>query len=82
MRWLTYLDNAGVARSSGGVRLIMFGDLSQLPPVVTADDFIDKYYESRFFFSSKALRASGFSVIIFENVFRQKILSFFPYLRI
>ena len=29
----------------------MFGDLSQLPPVVTADDFIDKYYESRFFFS-------------------------------
>lgn len=56
----------------GGVRLIMFGDLSQLPPVVTADDFIDKYYESRFFFSSKALRASGFSVITFENVFRQK----------
>lgn len=33
----------------GGVRLIMFGDLSQLPPVVTADDFIDRYYESRFF---------------------------------
>ena len=56
----------------GGVRLIMFGDLSQLPPVVTVDDFIDKYYESRFFFSSKALRASGFSVITFDKVFRQK----------
>lgn len=56
----------------GGVRLIMFGDLSQLPPVVTDDDFVDKYYESRFFFSSKALRASGYSVITFNKVFRQK----------
>lgn len=56
----------------GGVRLIMFGDLSQLPPVVTEDDFVDKYYDSRFFFSSKALRASGYSVITFNKVFRQK----------
>lgn len=55
----------------GGVRLIMFGDLSQLPPVVTEDDFLDKHYESRFFFSSKALRASGFRVIQFNRVYRQ-----------
>lgn len=56
----------------GGVRIIMFGDLSQLPPVVTEDDFIDRYYESRFFFSSKALRSSGYQVITFDKVFRQK----------
>lgn len=55
----------------GGVRIIMFGDLSQLPPVVTEDDIIDRYYDSHFFFSSKALRASGFSVIKFNRVFRQ-----------
>ena len=59
-------------RPFGGVRLIMFGDLSQLPPVVREDDFIDKYYDSRFFFSSKALRASGYSVVTFDKVFRQK----------
>lgn len=56
----------------GGVRIIMFGDLSQLPPVTSNDDPLYTYYDSRFFFSSKALRASGFKVFNFDKVFRQK----------
>lgn len=56
----------------GGVRIIMFGDLSQLPPVTSKDDPLYTYYDSRFFFSSKALRVSGFKVFNFDKVFRQK----------
>lgn len=56
----------------GGVRLIMMGDLSQLPPVLKDDDPMLTYYDTRFFFSSKALMASGFKVVIFDKVYRQK----------
>lgn len=58
----------------GGVRLIMFGDLNQLPPVVTGSEgrVFEEYYESPYFFSSKALRLSGFSVMEFNKVYRQK----------
>lgn len=56
----------------GGVRLIMMGDLSQLPPVLKGDDPMLTYYDTRFFFSSKSLMASGFDVVIFDKVYRQK----------
>lgn len=57
----------------GGVRLIMLGDLSQLPPILTIgeESLYYKYYDSPYFFSSKALRLSGFSVVEFTNVYRQ-----------
>lgn len=57
----------------GGVRLIMFGDVSQLPPIVSGSegDIFTKYYESPYFFSSKAIRLSGFTTIIFEKSYRQ-----------
>lgn len=57
----------------GGVRLIMIGDLNQLPPVVTGSEIpiIEEYYESPYFFSSKALKASGFMMTEFDKVYRQ-----------
>lgn len=54
----------------GGVKLIMIGDLAQLPPVVK-EDFFDELYDSRYFFSSKSLMASGMEVINFDKVYRQ-----------
>lgn len=58
----------------GGVRLIMFGDLSQLPPIVdnNVSSFFYSFYRTRYFFSSKALMASGFEVHYFTKVYRQK----------
>ena len=73
------LDNVAdilrVARDSclpfGNIRLIMFGDLGQLPPVVKDDEFFYNYYESRYFFSSKCLRAEGYKVFHFRHIYRQ-----------
>lgn len=58
----------------GGVRLIMFGDLNQLPPIVTGSEgrVFEEYYDSPYFFSSKAMRLSGFTTIEFNKVYRQK----------
>lgn len=55
----------------GGVRLILFGDLSQLPPVFKEEFPLYDYYNTKFFFSSKALMASGYSVVEFKKVYRQ-----------
>lgn len=57
----------------GGVRLIMFGDLNQLPPVITPKDhdIYYKFYDTPYFFSSIALRRAGFSMIEFNKVYRQ-----------
>ena len=54
-----------------GVRLIMFGDLNQLPPVVKEDEMMHDYYDTRYFFSSYALRNTGFRVIQFDKIYRQ-----------
>lgn len=54
-----------------GVRLIMFGDLNQLPPVVKEDEMMHDYYDTRYFFSSYALRNTGFKVIQFDKIYRQ-----------
>ncbi len=67
--------NRGINAPFGGVQMLFFGDLFQLPPVV-AGDFEKKYfithYESPYFFSSHILN-SGFeySMIELHEVFRQ-----------
>lgn len=57
----------------GGIRLIMFGDLNQLPPVLKDSDadFYYDYYDSPYFFSSLALKKSGFEMIEFTKIYRQ-----------
>lgn len=62
--------------SFGGVRLIMFGDLCQLPPVVKDGDVLYDYYDSKYFFASKSLRLAGFEVFEFKKVYRQRDESF------
>ena len=69
--------NRGRPREAfGGVRLALFGDLHQLPPVVN-DAEVAEHLESQFggpfFFSLPALgEGAGTSLIELEQVFRQK----------
>jgi ATP-dependent DNA helicase PIF1 len=59
----------------GGVRLIMFGDLHQLPPVVQEVEVaqhLESEFGGPFFFSASALReGNGTALIELSQVFRQ-----------
>lgn len=58
----------------GGVQLLLIGDLFQLPPVAVADELeeLKKYYNSMFFYESKALKKTFFITIELDKVFRQE----------
>lgn len=54
----------------GGVKLIMIGDLFQLPPVIK-EDYFNEVYDTRYFFGSKSLMTSGMEMISFDKIYRQ-----------
>lgn len=58
----------------GGVQLLMIGDLQQLAPVVKDDEWrmLSKYYETPYFFSSKALHDTQYFTIELSKVYRQR----------
>ncbi len=60
----------------GGVRLALFGDLHQLPPVINdaeVAEHLESAYGGPFFFSIPALReGAGTSLIELAQVFRQR----------
>ena len=57
----------------GGVQLLMIGDLQQLVPVVTEQDaaLLNRYYDTPFFFGSKALQKLYYVTIELKHVYRQ-----------
>jgi len=57
----------------GGVQLLMIGDLQQLAPVVKDEDrvILDKYYDSSFFFGSRALCSTDYVTIELKHIYRQ-----------
>lgn len=57
----------------GGVQLLMIGDLQQLAPVVKDEDreIIGGYYDSFFFFGSKALSSTDYVTIELKHIYRQ-----------
>ena len=57
----------------GGVQLLMIGDLQQLAPVVKNDErqILSPYYDTMFFFSSKALQASDPISLELKHIYRQ-----------
>jgi len=57
----------------GGVQLLMIGDLQQLAPVVKDEDreIIGGYYDSFFFFGSKALCSTDYVTIELKHIYRQ-----------
>ena len=65
-------------QSFGGVQLLLIGDLYQLPPVVKREEelLLRKYYNSAWFFESKALKRDGFAYIELDKIFRQRDADF------
>lgn len=63
----------------GGVQMVMFGDLYQLPPVVT-DGQLDRYFKHNFggyyFFNAPAIKKANFHIYELSNIFRQKDAEF------
>ncbi len=60
----------------GGVQMVFFGDLFQLPPVVASDEermFLDYKYDSPYFFSSEVFRSvqDEMELVELKKVYRQ-----------
>ncbi len=62
------------AKPFGGVQLLMIGDLAQLTPVVTPHDeqLLKNYYDTPYFFGSKALQQIDYVTIQLEKIYRQQ----------
>ena len=62
----------------GGVQLLLIGDLQQLAPVVKDDDreILDKYYDSPFFFGSRAFSSTDYVNIELKHIYRQSDQAF------
>jgi len=62
----------------GGVQLLVIGDLHQLSPVAKQDEWrlLQQYYESVYFFSSKALGLTELLTIELKHIYRQSDASF------
>jgi len=59
----------------GGIKMVFFGDLYQLPPVVSSTEeslFFRSEYDSPYFFSSHAIQHSGLGIYELSEVFRQR----------
>lgn len=67
--------NRGIDKPFGGVQMIFFGDLYQLPPVVVGKDLLDYFEENfggYFFFNAKVFDNISFDYIELQKIFRQK----------
>jgi hypothetical protein len=62
----------------GGVQLLMIGDLQQLAPVIKDDDWeiLRRYYDTGFFFSSRALQKTSYISIELKHIYRQNDSAF------
>ncbi len=62
----------------GGVQLLMIGDLQQLAPVAKDDewDLLRPYYDTIFFFGSRALQKTDFATIELKHIYRQSDQAF------
>ena len=58
----------------GGVQLLLIGDLQQLAPVATDEEWpiLQQYYSTPYFFSSLALQKTDFVCIELRHVYRQQ----------
>jgi len=69
-------------KSFGGVQMIFFGDLYQLPPIVgrNIERLLYTSYKSPYFFDSKVIKDLSFDIIELTKVYRQKDINFINFL--
>ena len=62
----------------GGVQLCVFGDLYQLPPVVSSseEELFAARYSSPFFFASEAFKKANFETLELNHIYRQSDMGF------
>ncbi|NTV29103.1 MAG: AAA family ATPase [Candidatus Omnitrophica bacterium] len=62
------------ARPFGGIRLVLIGDLYQLPPVVTGPerDIFNGHYPSPYFFDARVFGEMDIELVELETIWRQK----------
>ncbi|MEL6753094.1 MAG: AAA family ATPase, partial [Pseudomonadota bacterium] len=60
-------------RPFGGVRMILSGDLHQLPPVVRGEEaeILEERYGGAYFFNAPAFKEAEFTLLALKHVFRQ-----------
>lgn len=65
--------NRDIDEPFGGVQMIFFGDLFQLPPVVQSSEetFFETQYESPYFFDAHVMRETSLDVVELLQPFRQ-----------
>jgi len=58
----------------GGAQLVLFGDLYQLPPVVTSAEreLFSSYYPGPHFFNARAFKDTSLEYLELEKIYRQK----------
>ena len=62
----------------GGAQLVLFGDLYQLPPVVTGPEreLFSTFYPGPYFFSAHVFKETGIEYLELEKIYRQKDQAF------
>ncbi|MBI3190540.1 AAA family ATPase [archaeon] len=70
--------NRGGRSPFGGAQMVFFGDLYQLPPVVTSREreIFRNHYKSQYFFDSKAFAGFEMELVELEKIYRQKDKNF------
>ncbi|MEM5793068.1 MAG: AAA family ATPase [Candidatus Aenigmatarchaeota archaeon] len=65
--------NRDIDKPFGGIQMIFFGDLYQLPPVVRGKEkeAFKKYYKSQYFFDSKVFKNFEIEFVELEKIYRQ-----------
>ena len=65
--------NRGSKKPFGGVRMVLSGDLHQLPPVVSREEeeILQERYGNPYFFCADAFRTGAFALVALKHVHRQ-----------
>ncbi len=65
--------NRGNKRPFGGVRMVLSGDLHQLPPVTgrEEEEILAETHGGPYFFQSRAFREADFTLVALKHVYRQ-----------